>query len=142
MLRLLRCEKHICPHFSLKALSRKQFSYENNLQKRESAFDHPESHRAENHLKIYHLFINVICFICTEFRKNCMIIYRIINVLLKNANFLHKFFSFNGKSFDSNCMTHLERVTEYIEIIILKFKRNMISIQCGYFIFFQFRMRQ
>ena len=51
--------------------------------KRNKKNTHPVSQSTENYLKIYHIFMNVICYICLENCKNCMNIYRVIFFLIK-----------------------------------------------------------
>ena len=62
-----------------------------------------------------------------------------MNFLLKNSEFLHVFFLFNGKGFDPNRMKYSDSMTKYTEIIRLKLKSNKINIfkdkdiYCKYF---------
>ena len=93
VLGLWRCEKHFLFHIFHRKLYRKSNLITNSkLRKEKVAFNYPVSGSAENHLKIYRLFINVFCYIYEGFSKNCINVCRTINVLFKNANFSHTFF--------------------------------------------------
>ena len=95
------------------------------LKKKRNTYDHFASRSAENRLKIFHMFTNFICYNYLEFHKNCIDIYRIINMLLKMPMFL----SFNREVFYWNCTKLLESMMKYTEIILLNFKTNVINIQ-------------
>ena len=82
-----------------------------------------------NYLKVYHLFINDIYYICIEFCENCNVIYRVRNILFRNTNFLHVVLPLKWKNHFLNINKRSESMTKHIEIIILKFETLIFNIQ-------------
>ena len=67
----------------------------NELKNRKHPFAISVTSSPVNHLKINHMFINVILYIWIEFGYNCMNIFWLITGF-KNCNFLEVFFPYNG----------------------------------------------
>ena len=81
-------------HFVRKAIKLRITS-----QRRKNIFAHPVLWRATNNVKISHVLINIFCYICIEICRNCMNIYRKINIIKKCHFFFATFFFlyFTGK---------------------------------------------